>query len=163
MPKRKSKLTYSKWNCGNPYVCAYCGILAEDEDHVIPTSYVNKLSFFDMTALKDCLIIVPSCKECNNLAGNKVFNSFIEKREYIQNKIKNIYLDIIKFPEWEDEEINDLSGSTLIDLKISILKKKIILERINFSAVIIPSSNNNFLDRESEIDYEKERQRQIFD
>ena len=87
---------------------------------------------------KNKLIIVPCCRECNSIAGSKIFASFYEKREFIQKRIEGLYWDILKYPDWEDEELKELAGSTLQDVKISILQKRVTLERISFSAEIFP-------------------------
>ena len=56
------------------WACVYCGEVADTVDHVVPKSY--RLNNRDDN-------LVASCKECNALAANYVFDSIEEKRAFV--------------------------------------------------------------------------------
>lgn len=75
------------------YGCQYCGEAGSGVDHIIPYSYLNGHGGTDN--------LVSACQSCNSIAGDKVFESFQEKRAYIlarraelkKDKPKNICPD----------------------------------------------------------------------
>lgn len=58
------------------YTCSYCGGYGTTVDHIIPG--LNN----------DHSNLTASCQSCNSTAGNRIFNSFTEKKEYILNMKK---------------------------------------------------------------------------
>ena len=60
------------------YTCIYCGNPASTVDHIIPYSWVQKHEYKNL---------VPSCRTCNSIAGDKVFSGLIEKMEYMDKKL----------------------------------------------------------------------------
>jgi 5-methylcytosine-specific restriction endonuclease McrA len=56
------------------YVCAYCLGNATEVEHVVPWAWSH---------CDDEDNLVASCRECNTIAGDKMFTSFDEKRAYI--------------------------------------------------------------------------------
>ena len=80
-------------------VCAYCGEGATDVEHVIPR--VSSLPTYT----------VPSCSECNNIAGALLFPSFHSKLLYIQEKIRRRYRHVLRVPEWTTDEIEEMGQS----------------------------------------------------
>jgi len=59
------------------YVCAYCLGNATEVEHVVPFSY---------SGCDDEDNLVASCKECNRIASNFVFDNFDEKCEFIRTR-----------------------------------------------------------------------------
>lgn len=84
--------------------CGYCGAYGEHRDHIIPSSFFGNKKTFKFA--KDN--IIKACLECNTLASNKVFEDFMEKKQYIANKVEKRYSKVLNSPEWTDEEINEL-------------------------------------------------------
>lgn len=74
------------------YVCAYCLGIAEEVDHILPWSW-NKNDDADNLAA--------SCRDCNRIASNKVFETAQEKFEYINAVRKN--------PKWQKKTKNRIS------------------------------------------------------
>ena len=67
--------------------CVYCGEPEECQDHFLPISIACNLDdIFDCSSGK---WLLPSCIDCNSIAGAKVFNSFQEKFDFIQDMIKS--------------------------------------------------------------------------
>ena len=97
-----------------PGICAYCGINASHEDHVIPVAtMVNLLEDKKMSSW-----LVPCCVECNVLVGNRlkpemlVSNmrlQFTLKRNFIRDLLKRRYFGSgskkISDVVWTEEEL----------------------------------------------------------
>lgn len=93
--------------------CVYCGILASEKEHVIPKAYLRNvkdlfLLGFGVDVPEE--IIVPACKECNMIAGAKVFPSFRAKKSFIREQLLIRYKKFRTFNPWTDEELGELSG-----------------------------------------------------
>jgi HNH endonuclease len=56
------------------YICAYCLGSATEVEHVVPWNWTHN---------NDEDNLVASCKDCNSIAGGRIFSSFDEKRAYI--------------------------------------------------------------------------------
>ncbi len=100
--------------------CAYCGSYADTQDHVLPVVFMEfLLSQNDTETYSE---IVPSCIECNSLAGTTVFSSFKKKKAFVQAKIYNRYSRIT---EWTEEEIEfaELRGN-LKQIVVADMKKR---------------------------------------
>ena len=63
-----------------------------------------------MQAPPGMLIIVPSCVECNAIAGALVHLTLKERREYIQQHLCKKYKKLLAAPDWSDAEISSLRG-----------------------------------------------------
>lgn len=76
-------------------VCGYCfDRMATGYDHLIPIS-------FRVDNRPENLY--PACVRCNLLAGNLIFNSIEDKREYVQKKL-------IQKGQWNGGFVPELSG-----------------------------------------------------
>jgi hypothetical protein len=56
------------------YLCRYCNERADQVDHIIPYTWSIRNEDSNLVAC---------CGRCNLVAGNKVFDSFDQKRDYI--------------------------------------------------------------------------------
>jgi len=125
--------------------CVYCGEDANTTDHVIPISYYysgerkNKhlTSEYGKENLVDC------CRQCNSIAGNKVFNNVEEKRKYIQERLTEKYKKVINMPFWSEEELKQMKGLLYKEIKIQQLAKKWVLNRINWPIEMYPVAKFN--------------------
>ena len=120
---------------GNSIPCYYCGCIADQKEHVIPVSYIKKLEelkSLDFEIKMPKIEIVPSCEECNYLAGSKVFKNKTLKKEYIKKKLREKYKKILNSPNWTDEEIAELSGDLQKRIILYEEAKKVIWKRINY-------------------------------
>jgi len=115
--------------------CIYCGEYATDLDHVMPLHIVSTL---DMTGenvrkeLKQGLSLVPSCSECNSMAGSAPFDLIRDKREYVQNKIRKKYAKYLNQVHWEDWEIEELGPNMKREVNRSLKLKKKTHLRVTF-------------------------------
>lgn len=114
--------------------CVYCGESATEKDHVIPLSYYynGERKGRHLTAEYGKENLVDSCKECNVMAGGKVFDDIEKKKEYIQERITLKYKKVINMPFWSDDEIKEMSGRMRKEIKIQQLARKWIYNRINY-------------------------------
>jgi hypothetical protein len=101
-------------------ICAYCGELAEEVEHVQPRR--NRLETWT----------VPACKECNRLAGGRVFPGFYEKREYIRLAIRKKYSKELSMPEWDQEELGTVKGRLREKIEASLAAREVTKQRLDF-------------------------------
>lgn len=105
--------------------CIYCGEPPEQREHVLPKSQTwkfqgNYLSF-----------IVPSCTECNYIAGAKLFRTFGDKTKYIHNHLRKKYRKELN-TTWSQSELDDLGPSLRSDVERSIRIKKCVEKRLKW-------------------------------
>jgi hypothetical protein len=81
-------------------LCFYCGENATEIEHVIP----QRLEYPTWTVM--------SCRECNSLAGGEAFVSALDKARYIRDRRERRYRDLLRMPEWDDEELQEM-GPTM--------------------------------------------------
>lgn len=93
------------YHCIRGKQCVYCGTLATTEDHFQPRSYVTAL--LGLVKLGG-LFTVPACRECNLLAGAKVFCSIGAKRRYVQSRLRVRYKHELSIPNWSEQELEEL-------------------------------------------------------
>lgn len=114
--------------------CTYCGLPAQDRDHVIPFSYHSsrkKRTTADYNE-DDC---VPACKECNNVANARIFDSLEEKRDYIQQKLGYKYRSISEFPDWTTDEINEMGAAFRRPIQYAMALKRLTQRRLSWPYV----------------------------
>lgn len=101
----KSALAFLKPVSGSK-PCAYCKALATDREHVVPFSFLHagKHGYHHND------LIVPSCRECNSLSGNEVFENFWDKKQFIHKRLSTKYRSILKSEDWTDAEIKEMKG-----------------------------------------------------
>ncbi len=80
--------------------CQYCGDHAEAVDHIIPWSHSRSNAVFNLVA---------ACTLCNSVASNKVFDTFLEKKNHILTRRLQM-LSRRAVPIWFQKEIDELGG-----------------------------------------------------
>jgi len=78
------------------------------------------------------LYIVPCCHHCNLIASNEVFYNILEKRKYIQNKIRTKYINKLKTVLWDDEEVDELGYNMKSEVKKMLQERYLLESRINY-------------------------------
>ena len=120
--------------------CTYCGLPASDDEHVLPQTYVSR--FTDLHGvLPEKLLIVPSCRECNVLAGRAVFQTIQEKRHYIHGKLQKRYRAVLEIPAWSESELSELSPALAQYVRLGLERKAIILNRLRWRTSSVPVSS----------------------
>jgi|TARA_Y100000310_G_scaffold47517_1_gene44098 hypothetical protein len=132
------------------YSCTYCDDIAEDLDHVIPHSYASSSG----VRLYKKELVVPCCKECNGLLGDKLFFLIGERAAYLGDRYTKRYKKILDTPMWEKEEIEELGCSLKsmiqrgICLKEKVTKKLAHLEIISLIGPTIEDVWGEIKDKE---------------
>lgn len=112
--------------------CAYCGAPASDREHMVPYSFLfpgkrrNSKKILGME-----WNIVWACRECNIIAGKKVFGTFEEKREYICEQVERRYKKILNLPAWDEDELRDLTGKLNVMVFMSLKAQELIKLRLD--------------------------------
>jgi hypothetical protein len=135
--------TLSAYTFGNSVVeatpCAYCGMPAEGDDHLIPLSFYQAgMDAIEMSHWR--FTLVPACNECNLLAGDRVFETVSQKRRYIQERLRCRYKKILAIPVWDEEEIESLSEDFARYVRYGLKLKEIIWRRTTFRGRPVPNA-----------------------
>lgn len=123
--------------------CVYCGKDAECEDHVIPVSFLSdrnrrKNKSWNDNHNKSNNNLVNCCRECNSIASDKVFIDIDDKKDYIQEKLQKKYRKVLDMPDWTEKQINTMGINLATEIRIQLLAKKWILNRVNYPIEIYP-------------------------
>ena len=110
--------------------CIYCGARATTIDHFVPVSVVASVLSLGWDINQGSRYLVPSCGECNVLAGDNIFRSIGAKRRYIHTKIKHKYRRILALPPWSEDEIAELGYSLATAVRSGIAQKAYIEARL---------------------------------
>jgi hypothetical protein len=101
-------------------MCVYCGEPATDKEHVIPRFWGGDR------------YTVPSCRECNQMAGPKLFGSLNERRAFIEGQVKRKYKRLVNSPEWDRDEIKSLDYTLRVAVQASEDARKVVISRLEF-------------------------------
>ena len=119
------------------YNCTYCGDkYAEDLDHVIPVS-INEVS--RKTAKWSKTHVVPSCKECNNALSDKYLTTVWQRARFIQERLEKKYKKAFKTPEWDEEDLKELSPKLRKEIKNDLALKRLHIYRVKFAELVADS------------------------
>lgn len=91
--------------------CVYCGEAADTRDHFLPVSVAASLADVLPQPARQ-KVTFPACRECNSIAGAKIFKTVGAKRRYVQKRIEQKNKRLLRAPVWEPHEIGRL-GRTL--------------------------------------------------
>jgi hypothetical protein len=105
----------------NRYDCVYCGMPCDTRDHVSPVSR-------DYTSRKNVPTnqknTVPSCRECNNLLGARLFLTIGDRASYLFSVYRTRLDKILGMPSWSKEELKSIKGRMRQYVKNSLKKKE---------------------------------------
>ena len=106
--------------------CVYCHDFAFHKHHykesVANSGKIRKYN----NKKKDTL---PTCAECNVLLGSHN-PEYSECCYVLHDKIAHRHKSILSMPNWEEEELEELSGHLKRQIKASLTMKKIHLQRL---------------------------------
>src|SRR5438105_4315346 len=86
-------------------ICAYCGEFASTRDHVVPRSWTGSAKpRWNQSEW------VWACSECNSLLGSSIFDTFVDRREFIREKLRLKYKKLLATPDWTEAELSELHG-----------------------------------------------------
>ena len=114
--------------------CAYCGMSADTIDHVIPKVVLRSLanSGLEIThkMIRNRIVKVPACRECNSLLSDKFFNTFKDKKRHTKISIRRRYKTILAMPHWDKHELDELGYNLRAYIYQCLTVKEIIHSRL---------------------------------
>lgn len=114
----------------NNGACMYCGLRASTYDHVIPLSFASTLLGVAKRIGK--LVAVPCCRECNSIAGAKVFKSIAQKRRYLQDRLAWKYSDLLCMPRYTEQDLVQYGPWLKKFIEVSMVRRDLIEKRIKW-------------------------------
>lgn len=109
------------------WFCAYCGEPASHVEHVVPWAVHAAWPTMDLPCQ-----LVPACAECNYIAKAHNFDSPIEKRRFIQERLRRRYASVLRMPDWNDEELSELRPRLRAKVEVGLRLKEATLRRVSF-------------------------------
>lgn len=119
--------------------CAYCGYPATDTEHVTPKSLsatAHELGIMHYGQQ----YTVPSCRECNSIAGKKLFICVTEKRAYIQKRLAGKYKKLLRLPDWTEGDMDGMADNLKGMIRRSMAHKRMIERRLRWKSSQTPGS-----------------------
>lgn len=111
--------------------CSYCGSIYEiQRDHVIPNSFLRERRKFRGDW------IIPACGECNNTLGDELIFNVPDRASYLLARYEKKYKKVINFPEWSDEELEDISNRMKLSILASLEYKAEIRTRLEHLKIV---------------------------
>ena len=107
-------------------ICSYCGEYAETYDHVVPISYKHVSRRLEVGNRE----AIPCCRECNSLLGNAFLHTVSYRAEYLIKKYKRRYSKIIKTPNWDMDELEDMGEGMRKSILARMDMRDILIERL---------------------------------
>ena len=111
-----------RWISFNSRICVYCGNNADTVDHFPPRS----ASFRGL--------LLPCCRECNNLAGTEHPFDFARRVELVKEKIKKRNKKILDMPIWHQDEIEELGPNMRRQVILCQNKRRNVHRRLAWNA-----------------------------
>lgn len=100
-------------------MCAYCGEPATDREHVVPRSLGGTYT-------------VPSCRECNLLAGRSLDASLACRRARIRKAFERKYRRVLRAPEWDRYELAELGRALRDAVEAQEAARQVLCQRLDF-------------------------------
>ena len=118
----------------NRYDCVYCGMPCDTRDHVSPVSrdYASRKN-----APTNQKNTVPSCRECNNLLGARLFLTVGDRASYLFSFYKTSLDKIFSMRSCRTDELKSLKGRMRQYVKNSLKKKESAKSRINHIELVM--------------------------
>lgn len=93
------------------FVCVYCGVFADSEDHVVPRHLLERAGELSVDLSKVMRMqrwVVPACRECNTMIGGRLYPTLAERRAAAHAGIRRKYASYLRVPDWSDEELDEM-------------------------------------------------------
>jgi hypothetical protein len=109
--------------------CFYCGDPWMEKDHVMP---ISKVGNYDTTKVRELLVIVPACVECNRIASDVVDETLVDRKDRVQSILLRRYRRLLEIPEWSLSEIDTLEGRLRDEIASRQRRRAWLLERVEY-------------------------------
>lgn len=77
-------------------------------------------------------IKVPSCQECNSVASDEPHTNLLDRSQYVKDHLAQKYRRAMKFPDWEDEEIEQLGHRLRQMVEAAMRYKYLVVYRLEY-------------------------------
>ena len=114
------------------YLCTYCGREGDEDEHVIPLSYLGERRL----SKENGQWVVQSCRTCNQLGCDSIFFTIPDKAQFILSEYQRKYRKVLGTPNWSDDELADLSYELRTMIEGHITAKSILIEKIKHLEMI---------------------------
>jgi hypothetical protein len=84
--------------------------------------------------------LLPSCKECNLLAGTIWPRNFELRSEHVKDGLRKRYRKLLQAPDWDEDELNGLKYNLRKGIIVWQKQKEMLKERLAWSAMSYLSS-----------------------
>lgn len=109
-------------------ICYYCGQSADTEDHVPALSHARNFGADYFRKAEIPFVLVPACRECNSLLGNRELFTLAERHFFIKEAIAKHYKEVLKTKDFTEDELDDMGEGLRSIVCASIALKKITLD-----------------------------------
>ena len=103
--------------------CTYCGALSDSLDHVRPRSYDNTRSCSRKR-------VVPCCRACNSLLGDKLFLTIADRAAYLQGALAYHHRKLLALPDWTADELEDMGEGFRRNILAKLREKNFVQYRM---------------------------------
>jgi len=104
---------------------------ADTMDHVIPRTHLYGTDSYARE------YVIPACKECNSLLGNRYFETIGERASYLLAKYESRYAKYLRIPDWSEEEMESVGRSLKSKIRAGMAKKKLAETKIKHLQTIV--------------------------
>ena len=120
-------------------ICYYCGSSNPDTlDHTIPVSYYSSEPVRrKRSSYIDPVPVVDACGECNRTLHNKLIMDVRGRASYLKEKYLKKYGRLLKSPDWDEEDLEDLGWSLRSTVENDSQLKENIQNRLSSLAMVI--------------------------
>lgn len=103
--------------------CVYCGEWATQRDH-FPPATCERWGY-----------LLPSCAECNRLAGVEHPYDFEQRVAVVKAKLRSRGQRLLQTPDWSREELGELRGNTKREVERWQKRKDLLQKRLAWPAI----------------------------
>jgi len=109
------------------WTCIYCGQPADTIDHVPPVSRID--DYRAMDKVRELFVTVHCCRQCNNILGNSLQPTIIDRCEYLKDKLAR---RMTRVTLWSDDELGDIGPNLRSKLIENNRRDKMLSDRVNY-------------------------------
>lgn len=96
-------------------LCAYCGSLAFNKDHVDGS-------------------VLPVCLECSGALRSALSATFLERLDYVRRFYSNKYRSYLQAPDWSKEELDELGPAMRAAIAGAVEFTSFVRARLSYAA-----------------------------
>ena len=82
------------------HVCVYCGLRAFTRDHLLPRGWTGD-------TVRNSVLTVPACGECNSLIGSVALYSITERREFAHTQLRRKHAKVLRRVEYSRDDLRE--------------------------------------------------------